>query len=394
MLTLMTIQSPVDPTAWDAYVSGHFRATLYHLSGWLRVIRKTYGHSVYSLAAVEANEGRIIGILPLVHMKHPMFGNSLVSMPFFDMGGILADSPAAEQYLLDQALILSRQLGATGIELRHTTPINSISDKSQLQSKSDGKPVQYRTLTHKVRMLIDLPGSSEALMKTLRSKLRSQINRPIKDGLQVKSGGAELVDDFYGVFLENMRDLGSPVHAKQLIENVVAEFPDRSRIFLVHKDGQTLAAALTVGFNETLENPWASALRRFSRWSPNMLLYWGMLAYAADHGFARFDFGRSTPGEGTFKFKEQWGSRPEPLHWYLMGWCSAGSDNADVQVSRPFEIAAKVWKRLPIAVTRIIGPSSENISACSVYKIKPDDGLLLNSILRLKIHLKLPLSQL
>lgn len=204
-------------------------------------------------------------------------------------------------------------------------------------------------------MLLDLPGSSEALLKTFKSKLRSQINRALKEGLQVTSGGAELVGEFYGVFLENMRDLGSPVHAKRLIQNVVAEFPDRSRVFLVHKDGQTLAAALTVGFNKILENPWASALRRFSHLSPNMLLYWGMLAYAADNNFRQFDFGRSTPGEGTFKFKEQWGAKPAPLHWQYIDWGEARSENGS-DLGRRFELAGAVWKRLPLAATRVFGP--------------------------------------
>ena len=246
-------------------------------------------------------------------MKHPLFGNKLVSMPFFDMGGILADTPEAEQDLLDHALSLAQKLRASGLELRHAASSALLSGKESLRSGCNSKPVHCHTRAHKVRMLLDLPGSSDALMKSFKSKLRSQINRPLKQGLKIKSGGLELINDFYRVFIENMRDLGSPVHAKRLIKNVMTEFSDHARILLVHKDNLPLAAALTVGFNGTLENPWASALKRYSHLSPNMLVYWGMLDYAAQNGFARFDFGRSTPGEGTFKFKEQWGAAPGTL---------------------------------------------------------------------------------
>jgi lipid II:glycine glycyltransferase (peptidoglycan interpeptide bridge formation enzyme) len=205
-------------------------------------------------------------------------------------------------------------------------------------------------------MLLDLPDSSDALIKSFKSKLRSQINRPLKQGLKIKSGGLELINDFYRVFIENMRDLGSPVHAKQLIKNVMTEFSDHARILLVHKDGLPLAAALTVGFNGTIENPWASALKRYSHLSPNMLLYWGMLDYAAQNGFARFDFGRSTPGEGTFKFKEQWGARPEPLQWYNFVWSGAIKESSGSNPGRFYKVSIEIWKRLPVAATRVLGP--------------------------------------
>jgi len=205
-------------------------------------------------------------------------------------------------------------------------------------------------------MLLDLPDSSEALLKSFKSKLRSQINRPLKEGLRVQSGGVELVDEFYGVFLENMRDLGSPVHSKMLIRNAVLEFPERARVFVVYQNATPLAASLAFGFKGIFMNPWASALRRFGHLSPNMLLYWGMLEHAAQNGYATFDFGRSTPGEGTFKFKEQWGAKPAPLHWQYIGWEAAGSENGS-DLSRRFDWAAAVWKRLPLAATRVFGPA-------------------------------------
>jgi FemAB-related protein (PEP-CTERM system-associated) len=351
------ITTSPDPTLWDAYVCSHPKACLYHLFGWLRVIHKTYGHSVYSLAVTEAASGFIVGVLPLVHMRHPLFGNSLVSMPFFDMGGVLADTSAAEKHLLDHALSLAQDLGARSLELRHTVELASLSGLDRFQAAFNGKPIHCRTRSHKVRMLLDLPCSSDALMKSFKSKLRSQIKRPIKEGLQVKSGGAELLDEFYDVFLENMRDLGSPVHSKGMIQNVLAEFPDQSRIFVVYKGRKPMAVALTIGFKGIVENPWASALRSCAILSPNMLLYWGMLDYAAQNGFDRFDFGRSTPGKGTFKFKEQWGASPEPLQWYNFVLSGAITESSNGKFGRFYKVPIEIWKRLPITATRVLGPS-------------------------------------
>ena len=86
-----------------------------------------------------------------------------------------------------------------------------------------------------------------------------------------------------------------------------------------------------------------------------MLLYLRMLEFACDNGYGVFDFGRSTPGEGTYRFKEQWGALPVPLHWYLI---SLDGKTIDLNrtITKRFEMAARCWRRLPLAVTKVVGP--------------------------------------
>ncbi|MBN1227625.1 MAG: GNAT family N-acetyltransferase, partial [Deltaproteobacteria bacterium] len=215
--------------------------------------------------------------------------------------------------------------------------------------------ISYATKSHKVRMLLHLPDSSDTLMKSFKAKLRSQIKKPIKEGLLSKVGGLELLDDFYKVFSINMRDLGSPVHSKKLIQNVLKEFSEKSKIVMVYKDDQPIAGSIIIGFKDTLENPWASALRKYSRLSPNMLLYWTMLEYACDQGFQYFDFGRSSPDEGTYKFKEQWGADPTPLHWHYISLNNERASEETSEKSR-FQNAIKYWQKLPVPLTKILGP--------------------------------------
>ncbi len=375
-----------DIPAWDAYVHAHPQATLYHLSGWKNIIEKTYGHKTYYLMVIKNTpqpptnssnpmnsnnsmnpSNSIVGLLPLVHLKHFLFGNSLISIPFFDLGGTLADSEETEKALLSEAINLAQELKVNSIELRHTQPlswlnkINSSNSSNPTTPSNSSNPINpINTLTivtksQKVRMLLHLPQSSEILMKSFKSKLRSQINKPMKEGLYSKVGGSELLEDYYHVFCINMRDLGSPVHSKKLIRHVLEEFPDKSRIVIVYKDNQPVACSFVVSFKETLENPWASALRKYSDLSPNMLLYWTMLKYACENGLKYFDFGRSSPGEGTYKFKEQWGARPKPLYWHYISLDGQPLD-ADASEKSKFEKAIHYWQKLPVPVTKILGP--------------------------------------
>ncbi len=368
-----------DRGAWDTYVYSHAKPNPYLLSGWKKIIEKTYGHKTYYLVATEnthkhakkiqqgetstqgesitnpANPNNpinatnsIVGVLPLVHLKHFVFGNSLISIPFFDLGGILADDEYIEKALLSEAIKLGQDLGANNIELRHAVPLSWI-------NKTDStNRMTCVTRSHKIRMLLELPESSEILMKSFKSKLRSQIRKPIKEGLTSKVGGMELLNDFYKVFSINMRDLGSPVHSKNLMKNVLEEFADKSRIVIVYRNNEPLASSLVVGFKDTLQNPWASALRKYSRLTPNMLLYWTMLDYSCDNGYTCFDFGRSSQGEGTYKFKEQWGAKPVPLHWHYISLDKKLTEEKSEKSKS--EKAIRYWQKLPVPVTKIIGP--------------------------------------
>lgn len=360
-------------------------ASLYHLSVWGQIINRTYCHQTYYLIAIEdglqhrivelsnwdeqtedntgngeTNSRRIAGILPLIHLKSFAFGNQLISMPFFDAGGVLADDVDVEKALLSEAVQLAHRLKAESIELRQTLPLLSMLESGPENRDSTANSwlgaldcnVQKRL--HKARMILELPGSSEALMGSFKSKLRSQIRKPEKEGLAAKVGGLELLDDFYEVFSINMRDLGSPVHSKRFIKGVLEGFPEESRICLVYKEQQPLACSIILGFNGTIYNPWASSLRKYSKLSPNMLLYWTMLGYACEKGYKYFDFGRSSIEESTYKFKEQWGAQPRPLYWYYI-FSNKSPFKIDTEKSR-FDLAIRIWQKLPVHLTRILGP--------------------------------------
>ena len=363
-----------DGALWNGYVRKHLNASVFHLFGWRDVIRRTYGHTTFYLMLIVRDAGldaaserteeggnsaeSILGVLPLVHLKHAIFGNCLVSLPFFDGGGILADCREAEECLLAEVIRLGRKAGVGTIELRHERLLESCEDTNivALCHMNLRKPLQVATRSNKVRMLLNLPESSEMLVKSFKSKLRSQINRTLKAGFISRIGGLELLEDFYKVFLVNMRDLGSPVHSVKLMQHSLIEFSERSSIVVVYRSEEPVAAALVVGFGKVLRNPWAASLRKYASLGPNMLLYLRVLEYACDRGYQVFDFGRSTPGEGTYRFKEQWGAVPAPLFWHyisLNGKMPAPEGTGKAR----FEMATRYWQKLPLVVTRIIGPS-------------------------------------
>ena len=333
----VTVVTGIDAAQWDRYVVGHPDASVYHLSAWAGVIQRVFGHRTRYFAAMDGK--RLVGILPLVLFHAPLFGRFAVSMPFVNYGGIVADTDEAREALLAVAVAHVRAAGSTYLELRH--------------QQRCCPALQART--HKVAMVLGLEATVEEQWRVLDRKVRNQVRKAEKEGLRVESGGAELLDAFYSVLARNMRDLGSPIQSRELFKDILTTFPERARLFCVWLGATPIAASFVIGHGERLEVPWASAIRTYNPLCPNVLLYWEMLRFAIERRFTAFDFGRSTPQEGTYRFKEQWGARPRQLYWEY--WLAKGAAIPDRNPKNPnFSAAISLWRRLPVAVTRVVGP--------------------------------------
>ncbi|MDX1517337.1 MAG: FemAB family PEP-CTERM system-associated protein [Woeseiaceae bacterium] len=328
-----------DRAGWDDYVNSNTDAEPYHEYAWRNIFEQVLKASCCYLQAVD-EDGRIRGVLPLVQLKSRLFGNFLVSVPWFNYCGTLADDADVRDELVRAAWEAARAIGASHVELRHRA-----STRLDLPYRDD-----------KVAMQLALPASADELWAAFKPKLRAQIRRPGKEGAIVECGGVELLDDFYAIFARNMRDLGTPVFPKDLFLAMLDTFPDATRIFVVRLGGEACAAGVTYGFRETLEIPSASTLREFNRYSVNMLLYWSVLKFAIKQGFRVFDFGRSTRDSGTYRFKRQWGAEPQDLHWH---YClPPGQVPPKLNPDNPkFRLATRIWRRLPVSVANLLGPA-------------------------------------
>ena len=313
----------------------------YHLFAWKQAVEKAYYHDCPYLLA-EDGQGTIQGIFPLVLMKPPLLKPVLVSLPFCDYGGVLSTDPGAAQEFVRHALELASSYHAElDVRCMQATPLFQDS------------PI-FGVSNHKVRMVLGLPESPEILWDSFKTKLRTRVRKPKKDGLIFRLGSEEFIDSFYRIFSRNMKDLGSPVHAKKWFIAILEAFGEKAHIGMVYKDDMPISAGIILDCKDTVVIPWSSTLREYNRMSPNMFLYWNFLEHACASGFKYFDFGRSTPGEGTYTFKEQWGAKPEVLFWYTKGQkkgVQAAQSNGGVR-----KAVEKVWSRLPQAVADLLGP--------------------------------------
>ncbi|MFZ5759501.1 MAG: FemAB family XrtA/PEP-CTERM system-associated protein [Thermodesulfobacteriota bacterium] len=334
---------------WDSFVNNIEKSTMAHLYGWKNVIKKTYGHKSYYFHLEK--DGEIKSILPLCYIDSKLFGRKLVSMPFLDYGGLCSKDQSVDREnhfpeILQKIISLSKEIKADIIELRHL----------------ENHHLSWASHQEKVTMLLALQPTEELMWQALPSERRNRIRKAQKNDLSTSIGALDIIDEFYRTFAVNMRDLGSPVHSKRFFINIIEEFPAKTKIMLVKHQSMVIGAALCFIHNNTISIPWVSSLRSHFDLYPNNILYWDAMKFAISQGCTCFDFGRSSHGSGTFLFKKRWGATPKQLYWDMH--MVNAEVNSNHKISNPnYQFALKIWQKLPVAVSCIIGPPiRKNIS--------------------------------
>ena len=306
---------------------------------WLKVLQQGLGHVPYCL---EAFEGSVLrGYLPLAYVRSWQFGRFLVSLPYLNYGGYQADHEAAATALVDRAVALADDLGVRYLELRHVWPLTHGKLNDQVSTK--------------VHMRLALPETPGQLWDGLDGKVRNQVRKGQKNDLQTAWGRHDLLPDFYGIFCRNMRDLGTPVYGQRLFRAILDQFPERAELCVIRSGARPVAGALLLHGWGITEVPSASSLRESNATCANMLMYWHLLERAVLRGQDVFDFGRSSLDSNTFRFKKQWGADPYPANWQ---YCLRVGQSNQARPDNPrYGKFIRVWQRLPVWLTRLIGPS-------------------------------------
>lgn len=334
----MTTIAPFEgaTSEWDDFAGGQAGYTHFHRWGWKRVLEQVFGHQCVYLAA-RGDDGGLRGVLPLVRVKSAIFGHYLVSMPFLNYGGPLGDAEPVRA-LADEAVRLADAGGVKLLELRSRVAL----------------PLELPVSHRKITVVLDLPGTGDELFKAIPAKVRSQVRRPQKEGVTVRFG-PDQVDPFFAVFSRHMRDLGTPTLPRRFFQAIAAEFGDSAWFGCAWLKDEPIACGAGFTWGGEFEMTWASSLSAYNKIAPNMLLYWAFMERAIERRLQVFNFGRCTPDGGTHRFKRQWGSRDEPLHWYqhTRGNVEAATPSPD---DGAFSWGPRLWKRLPLPLATALGP--------------------------------------
>jgi serine/alanine adding enzyme len=323
-----------------AFLTHHREATFCHHPGWVKVLQEAYGKPVRFLL-LRSEEEELAGVAPIVDMSSWMFGKQWVSLPYQDYGGPLASNPIAESALVD-ALKHEAVLQGCRLDLRCGNPLTSY---------------YPAPVNDKVAMTLSLEGlTEEVYWKKLNAQVRNQVRKAEKSQVSLKRGGLDQLDAFYSVFCENSRNLGSPVHARRFFESVLEHIPG-TEIVTAWREGRCIGGLVRIRFQDTVAIPWAATLKEERIHCANNAMYYDSICMAFRDGFTRVDFGRSTRGEGTFRYKAQWLAQASPLPWYQFDVKGRVLDQLTyAKSSLGLRMVSQVWTRMPLSLANRLGP--------------------------------------
>jgi FemAB-related protein (PEP-CTERM system-associated) len=322
---------------WDRFVTTSGSGTLCHTTGWIRVVEKTLRHKTHALVAWQGEEIR--GVLPISHVRNPIFGDCLVSMPLAVYGGVCADDSEPANALLDTAAELGRTLNVKYLELRN--------QEASFTSHLPGRDLY-------VTFLQDLSPGPERLLQALPRDTRYMIRKSLKAGLEWCEDVT--VDEFYELYAGSVHRLGTPVFSRSLFVNLREVFQGQARLFGVRKNGTVIAGVLCFYFGDRVMPYYAGTLPEYHRDGVNNFMYWKLMEQSCNEGIRRFDFGRSKKGTGAFQFKSSWGMevRELPYRYQLHKATEVPHlSPVDTKFQKPIEM----WKRLPYPLTKVLGPA-------------------------------------
>lgn len=325
--------------AWDEYVQAHERGTFFHLSAWQDVIETAFNQKTHYLYVEK--DGSIQGILPLTFVNSSFFTKALISNAFCVYGGPLVSDEQAAGLLDQEAIHLMGSLGANYLEYRQKEK----SHRGWVCNDSLYATFERPILADEEENLLLIPRKQRAVVrKTLDGRVN--LNFMWQDN----------VDQFFKIYSQSVRDLGTPVFPKKYFQVLKDKFQDKCQVCTVYsEEGEALTSLVSFYDKDTVLPYYGGGTRAARKYGAYDYMYWRIMDDARLKGYKVFDFGRSKVGTGAYDYKCNWGFEPKPLvyEYHL----ATGQALPNMNPLNPkYRLFIEGWKRLPLCVANHLGP--------------------------------------
>jgi lipid II:glycine glycyltransferase (peptidoglycan interpeptide bridge formation enzyme) len=299
---------PLRDPRWDAFVEQHPRASVFHTSGWLEALRRTYNYEPFAVTTTEFGR-ELANSIVLCRVRSWLTGSRLVSLPFSDHCEPLVDEASHLEMLL---AFLKTEVERGECKYLESRPLSSL-DSGIPQRMHLGKSEAY--CIHKLDLS---PGLDELYRKFHKSCVQRKIHKAEREGLLYEEGRSEeLLSKFYKLLVLTRRRHQLPPQSMAWFRNLADCLGERLKVRVVSKDGHPIASIVTSHFRHTDVYKYGCSDTRYHNLGGMSLLMWRAIQDAKTSGARWFDFGRSeSDNEGLVAFKGHWGSTMSPLPYY------------------------------------------------------------------------------
>ncbi|WP_122089277.1 lipid II:glycine glycyltransferase FemX [Halalkalicoccus subterraneus] len=335
----MKVVRVTDTDRWETFVEGN-GGPVFDSWAWGKLC-ESCGHRTYFLG-VEEN-GELLACLPLVYMRSRLFGDQLVSMPYSAYGSVVSarDTPEdAIHLLLEPVRDLADELGVEFVSLR---------------GRDLGDPPGFEKENRFVTFEIPLTDGAEAVWDSLDGSNRTHIRKARKNGVEYRRATSKTdLRRYYDLYLENMRDFGSPPHSFSFFVRLWDALGEHMVVELALMDGHLINGQIRFLYGDRCFDWGGITDYEYRDLQGGSFLLWNGIEHACEAGYDTYTLGRTREETGVYNFKKSWGGtkiRFDDYH-YFPDESTTLPDPDDEKYDR----LKDVWERLPLKVTELIGP--------------------------------------
>ena len=329
---------PLRDSRWAKLVESHPQSTVFHTTGWLEALRRSYGYQPVVLTTTGSGDALKNGLL-LCKVSSWLTGTRLVSLAFSDHCQPLVDDPAE---LLALLKFLETSVSDKGREYVEIRPLSGFDPEVESASHAAISDSYYLHL-------LDLRPPLEVLFKSFhRSCVQRKLERAKREELRIEEGRSEnLLRDFYRLLVMTRRRHRIPPQPFEWFRNLIEYLGDQVVIRVAFKEKAPIASIFTLTHKKTVVYKYGCSDAAFHNLGGMLSLFWRTIQVAKEQGFEELDLGRSeVENQGLIAFKDHWGSTRKTLRYYRYPW-HPPQEKQRTQHDRRMEIAQQIFSRLP-----------------------------------------------
>lgn len=333
---------PEDSGRLQEFLESHPERAVFHAPQWHQFVEDVYGHRcLYWAATVER---RILGILPVTVVRHPLAGTKMVALAYQMHSGMpLGTGEEIQEFLIDAALSAARRKQARYLEIRTRGKIEAL-DRLGFVSPDP-------------ELVVTTTPLAGLRLSQIRRGHRGEVRYASRRGVTVaESNSMDDLRQFYRLYLHESRALGVPRPGWSFYRALKENLGESCRLLTATAEsGEMLGALLLLddGIN-VFARDGAYSSPAALRLKIGKALFWRALEDAAGRGNQSFHFGISwVRNEGLIKWKEGWNGTTRPIYQYSYSFGSR-SPTSDSYFSG-FRLAKAIWRRLPMPVAERLG---------------------------------------
>ena len=295
-MQIYTLNPLLDPR-WDDLIASHPQASVFHKTGWLRALARTYGYRPVVLTSSPPRE-RLSDGIAFCEIKSWITGSRLVSLPFSDHAQPLLNEKEYAQDLPEWMHTTDSSHGWKYVEFR---PVSV---------RPEWSPAFEASQSFWLHTLNLEPGIEQLFSNTHKSSIQRRIRHAERERLDYERGvSSELIDQFYDLFVitRKRHRLLPPPHS--WFSNVVSELGPDAEIRVARKAGIPIAAMLTLRHRGTVVYKYGCSDRRYHHLAGMPFLFWKLIEESKSRGLEKIDLGRTEPeNRGLIEFKDRLGT--------------------------------------------------------------------------------------